>query len=58
MYHPFTCGGDRSDEVHVDVANKRGDRDFGLLIATTEGWVCPACSYRQAWAHAFMAEPI
>jgi hypothetical protein len=54
-FHPFTCGNDRGDENHRKVAKERGDRDFGLLVATKEGWVCPACDYRQNWAHPFMA---
>jgi hypothetical protein len=47
-YHPFTCG--RRDE-HPD--------DPGVLVATPEGWDCPAdgCDYRQGWAHPFMAAP-
>lgn len=46
-FHPFTCGsGRRTDECHAD-----GE---GVLLATTEGWVCPFCSYTQRWAHEFM----
>lgn len=26
------------------------------LIATEEGWHCPVCSYKQKWAHGFMAK--
>lgn len=44
--HPFTCGGNRTDEHHLD-------RE-GLLVATEDGWVCPYCNYRQNWAHDFM----
>lgn len=40
--HPFTCGGDRTDENHLD-----GE---GILVATEDGWVCPYCDYRQNWA--------
>jgi len=29
----------------------------GLLVATTEGWVCPCGEYKQDWAHEFMANP-
>jgi hypothetical protein len=42
MAHPFTCGAGHRTE-HPD-----GE---GLLIATTKGWVCPYCDYRQDWAH-------
>lgn len=47
--HPFTCGGNRMDAKHLD-----GE---GVLIATREGWICPFCTYRQDWAHDFMATP-
>jgi hypothetical protein len=50
--HPFTCGGDRGDEAHRAYAEESGD-DFGQLIATRRGWVCPVCDYRQTWAHGF-----
>jgi hypothetical protein len=47
VFHPFTCGsGNRTDSKHLD-----GE---GILVATTEGWVCPYCEYRQDWAHDFM----
>ena len=54
-FHPFTCGGNRSDAAHKDYAAKNGG-DRGQLIATPNGWVCPVCDYTQGWAHAFMAE--
>ena len=43
--HPFTCG---QEECRA------------LLVATTEGWLCPviACGYKQNWAWAFMAEEL
>jgi len=46
-FHPFTCG--RRD---------RHRHDEGVLIATRDGWECPAedCDYTQTWAHAFMAD--
>lgn len=25
------------------------------LIATSEGWICPVCDYKQNWAHDFSA---
>ena len=41
--HPYTCGsGRRTDADHLD-----GE---GVLVATTEGWKCPYCDYRQDWA--------
>ena len=54
-FHPFTCGGDRSDAAHRTYAAENADPDLGLLVADRDGWRCPACSYRQAWAHAGMA---
>lgn len=45
-FHPFTCGGDRTDEKHLD-----GE---GILVATEEGWKCPYCDYTQGWAHDWM----
>lgn len=47
-FHPFTCGGDRTDEKHLD-----GE---GLLVATEDGWVCPYCPYQQNWAHQGMLD--
>jgi hypothetical protein len=52
--HPFTCGsGHRSDMRHSAIADALNS-DLGQLIATRQGWVCPACSYAQHWAHDFM----
>lgn len=56
-YHPFTCGGDRMDAGHRAYQAEHGG-DFGQLVATTEGWRCPVCGYRQDWAHEFMAVPM
>lgn len=44
-WHPFTC------------ANGCGDQQrHRVLIARVDGWQCPICDYRQAWAHGFMAD--
>ncbi len=52
--HPFTCG-NRSRETHQTITNG----DFGVLVATANGWVCPDCDYTQDWAHDCMLnEPI
>ena len=53
-FHPFTCGGDRGDEAHTAYRAEHGG-DFGQLVATAEGWICPVCGYRQTWAHDFTA---
>lgn len=42
-FHPYTCGGNRTDEDHLD-----GE---GILVATKYGWICPYCDYKQKWAH-------
>jgi hypothetical protein len=49
-FHPYTCE-NRGDGKHRTLG-----RDLGTLIATTEGWVCPYCSYEQNWAHAMSVE--
>jgi hypothetical protein len=54
-FHPFTCGGERGDAAHKSYAQEKGDPDWGLLVATPDGWICPVCGYRQDWAHGFMA---
>jgi hypothetical protein len=55
FWHPFTCGNNRHDTAHTEYANKHGG-DFGALVATRNGWVCPVCGYRQDWAHSGMVE--
>jgi len=45
MYHPYTCP-NRGDGKHEE-----GKRDLGLLVATTKGWLCPDCGYRQNLVH-------
>lgn len=47
-FHPFTCGGNRTDKNHLD-----GE---GILVATEDGWICPYCDYKQDWAHEFMTK--
>lgn len=53
-YHPFTCGNDRGDAQHVRYAETHGHTDYGILVATENGWKCPVCNYTQYWAHDFM----
>ena len=48
VMHPFTCGGDRTDEKHLD-----GE---GLLVATEDGWICLYCDYKQKWAYEWMKD--
>lgn len=58
-FHPFTCGsGNRSDAAHLAARDHLGLRDNGALVATREGWICPACDYTQDWAHEFMFKPL
>ena len=47
VMHPFTCGSGHRTE-HPD-----GE---GILVATTKGWVCPYCDFRQDWAHVWMTD--
>jgi hypothetical protein len=49
VMHPYTCGGNRSDEAHVKYA-KEHHEDEGTLIATSRGWKCPVCDYKQEWS--------
>lgn len=53
--HPFTCGNRNTPEHHA-YAKAHGQGDHGILVATRDGWVCPVCGYRQAWAHEFMLQ--
>ena len=46
--HPFTCGRCR------DADTRWPSPDQHLLVATNDGWTCPACDYTQDWAHDFM----
>jgi hypothetical protein len=55
--HPFTCGNERMDAAHTKYQAEHPDQDFGQLVATAEGWLCPVCSFRQHWAHDFMVWP-
>lgn len=48
-FHPYTCG-NRNDEAHHLYAAEQGHGDHGILLATTDGWMCPVCDYRQCWA--------
>lgn len=51
MNHPYTCRtGNRMDEDHRVYQRKFGG-DYGQLIATKEGFKCPACSYVQSWKY-------
>jgi hypothetical protein len=47
--HPFTCNGRRTDEAHRAYQAEHGG-DFGQLVATPVGWICPVCGYTQDWA--------
>lgn len=44
--HPYTC--DRRSMNCCQVRVNEGD---GILLATTDGWICPCGNYRQNWAH-------
>lgn len=58
-FHPFTCCSPE-DIPECNRANKSGqtfEEQQGILIATTNGWICPCGKYTQDWAHKSMAEP-
>ncbi len=42
--HPYTCG--QRDGHPLDP-----EGDYGVLVPTTDGWVCRHCDYTQEWAH-------
>jgi len=48
-FHPFTCCGH-------DGCVRDEDNNYGLLIATEDGWVCPCGKWKQDWAHKFMSK--
>ena len=52
-FHPYTCGRNgKNCEIKVDLKNETRDwAKDGVLIATTNGWVCPCGEYTQDWAH-------
>jgi hypothetical protein len=53
--HPFTCG--RDDCLYGDAVvggHNRAGRT--VLLATMDGWECPACGWTQDWALTFMAD--
>jgi hypothetical protein len=52
-FHEFTCPND-----HAFWRSGPADTTRRTLLATTDGWLCLTCGYRQDWAHAFMAEPL
>ena len=48
------------DDAHKAYKDEHGG-DYGQLVATPNGWVCPVpgCDFTQDWAHAAMfMEPI
>jgi len=57
-FHPYTCCGDGISECFRNAATlKRSEGETveytneneGVLIATTDGWVCPCGKYTQKW---------
>ena len=47
MYHPYTCCSTDSDGNHCE----RSKNNWGILIATRDGLVCPCGKYKQDWFH-------
>lgn len=60
-FHAFTCIGQpyvpKKHGVAVERSRKACPND-GMLIATSEGWVCPCGKCTQTWAYNFMIEDI
>lgn len=56
-FHPYTCDR-KAKECEVDMGpiETRDWSKDGILIATTEGWVCPCGKYKQNWAHGIKNE--
>lgn len=50
----FSCCG---TTTNGETCKRNETNNFGTLIATEQGWVCPCGKYTQNWAHAIMAEP-
>ena len=50
-FHPLTCGGNRSDNLHRAVRIKYALADDGALTPTATQWVCLACGYTQSYEH-------
>jgi hypothetical protein len=52
--HPYTCAhcrdADMASYLHEGGLDRRRLADPHLLVATTDGWVCPTCDYTQDWA--------
>ena len=46
--HPYTCGRNHPECEVVNRKDGEWEKD-GVLIATTEGWVCPCGKYKQDW---------
>lgn len=66
-FHPFTCCGPeyipeckRAAATLARIEGKQIEynaENDGVLIPTTEGWICPCGKYKQNWCHDFMVNP-
>ena len=61
IFHPFTCCSPENipectRAVHEVDGKVVGGTSDGLLIATTEGWICPCGKYKQNWTWGWMTE--
>lgn len=57
-WHPYTCWGlDKTTGAHADYQCMVGG-EFGQLVATQYGWICPVpgCDFRQSWADSALIE--
>ena len=57
-FHPFTCCSPEYIPECKRALNQGEtyEEREGILIAKTEGFICPCGKYKQNWAYAFMAD--
>lgn len=60
--HPFTCMSPEEISECLRASKIIDDKIIngtseGILLATTEGFICPCGKYTQDWCHDFMAQP-
>jgi DNA polymerase III delta prime subunit len=56
VYKADTCLDWQLVNILVSQDIPYSDENEGILIATTDGWVCPCGEYKQDWAHDFMSK--
>lgn len=51
QFHPFTCCGDDIPECQ-----RSSGENQGILIANTDGLICPCSKYKQDWVTEYMSK--